>query len=205
MGVNTGDPILIIWINGAFGAGKTQAAHALARRLPQSFVCDPEQLGFGLQRMTPPKLRGDFQDLPEWRAGVVSRLAAIDAAFGGVLIVPMTLVNPDYYDETVGQLRRQGHDVRHVALLASRATLLGRLRSRAEGPDSWGAQQIERCLQGLSGLDASEHLPTDALNHQQVVDEIGCRCQLDLLPDTRTPLQQRWQRLLLKIRSARGD
>ena len=41
---------MLLWINGAFGAGKTQAAYALARRLPRAFVCDPEQLGFGLSR-----------------------------------------------------------------------------------------------------------------------------------------------------------
>ncbi|GHG01080.1 hypothetical protein GCM10017783_11610 [Deinococcus piscis] len=59
----------ILWINGPFGVGKTQAAYALAQRLPGSFVCDPEQLGFALQRMTPPLLRGDFQDIPLWRSG----------------------------------------------------------------------------------------------------------------------------------------
>ncbi|MGN6415163.1 hypothetical protein [Flexivirga sp.] len=32
---------MLIWINGAFGAGKTQTAHELRRRLPEAQVADP--------------------------------------------------------------------------------------------------------------------------------------------------------------------
>ncbi|MGW6786187.1 hypothetical protein ACWF7Q_26390, partial [Streptomyces sp. NPDC054987] len=54
----------------SFGGGKTQTAYELCRRLPGSVVCDPEHVGFGLHRMLPPALRGDFQDLAAWRQGV---------------------------------------------------------------------------------------------------------------------------------------
>ena len=53
---------MLLWINGPFGGGKTQTAHEIRRRLPGSVVCDPEHPGFGLRRMLPPDLRGDFQD-----------------------------------------------------------------------------------------------------------------------------------------------
>lgn len=63
-----------IWINGAFGAGKTQTAFELRRRLVDAHVADPELLGFALQRTLPPAARTDFQDLalaaprlPPWR------------------------------------------------------------------------------------------------------------------------------------------
>lgn len=85
---------MLLWINGPFGVGKTQTAYALARRLPDAFICDPEQLGFGIARMTPPPLRGDFQDVPLWREGVRRVLDRNLSHFDGVLIVPMTLVNP---------------------------------------------------------------------------------------------------------------
>lgn len=55
---------MIIWINGAFGAGKTQAAYELLRRTDRSVLCDPEVVGYGLHRMVPRGVRGDFQDLP---------------------------------------------------------------------------------------------------------------------------------------------
>lgn len=61
---------MLLWINGPFGGGKTQTAHEIRRRLPGSIICDPELLGFGLHRMMPPTLRGDFQDLTAWRHGV---------------------------------------------------------------------------------------------------------------------------------------
>jgi deoxyadenosine/deoxycytidine kinase len=35
--------MMLIWLNGPFGVGKTQTAHELSRRLPTSVVCDPEQ------------------------------------------------------------------------------------------------------------------------------------------------------------------
>lgn len=195
----------MVWINGPFGVGKTQVAYALHRRFPNSFVCDPEQLGFGLQRMTPPELRGDFQDSPLWREGVRRILERNLSHSDGVILVPMTLVNPLYFDEVMAELRRSGQDVQHVALLASRKTLLERLRSRGEGAGSWGAAQIERCLHGLQQLDLAEHLHTDGLTHDQVVEETARRVGLTLLPDPRTPWQKRWERLRLQLRSARGD
>ncbi len=59
---------MIIWLNGAFGAGKTTAACELHRRLPDSFVYDPENIGYFLRKNTPPQCgRPDFQDIPLWR------------------------------------------------------------------------------------------------------------------------------------------
>ena len=56
---------MIIWINGAFGAGKTQTAYELHRRLPGSWVYDPEETGFLLRKTLPSALRlDDFQDYP---------------------------------------------------------------------------------------------------------------------------------------------
>ncbi|TDO93201.1 hypothetical protein [Enemella evansiae] len=62
---------VLIWINGAFGAGKTHTAFELHRRLPDAHVADPELIGFALRRALPPECQPDFQDLPQWRAGVV--------------------------------------------------------------------------------------------------------------------------------------
>jgi hypothetical protein len=67
-------PRMLIWLNGAFGVGKTQTAHELQRRLGDAHVADPELLGFAMHKMLPAAARGDFQNLPEWRAGVVATL-----------------------------------------------------------------------------------------------------------------------------------
>lgn len=42
---------MIIWINGAFGSGKTQTSYELQRRIPNSVVYDPEKIGFLLTRI----------------------------------------------------------------------------------------------------------------------------------------------------------
>ena len=56
---------MIIWLNGAFGAGKTQTAYELHRRLPGSYVYNPENAGFFIRDNLPPGLeRDDFQDFP---------------------------------------------------------------------------------------------------------------------------------------------
>ena len=95
---------MLVWINGAFGAGKTQTAFELHRRVPRSHVADPELIGFAIHKMLPASARRDFQDRPQWRAAVIATLADAAAAHDGPVIVPMTLVNPDYFDEIMAGL-----------------------------------------------------------------------------------------------------
>lgn len=45
----------------------------------------------------------------------------------------MTLVKETYFDEVLGELRRTGYDVHHVALLAPREVVIERLRRRGLG------------------------------------------------------------------------
>ena len=94
--------VVLVWINGPFGAGKTATAFELRRRLPGSVVCDPEHLGFGLHRMLPPALRGDFQDLQAWRSGVREVLSLTARDHEGPVIVPMTLIDSGYFSQVVG-------------------------------------------------------------------------------------------------------
>lgn len=85
---------MLIWINGTFGVGKTQAAFGPHRKLPGSAVVDPELLGFGIQRMYPPAIRDDFQETPWWAPTAAEILVDISRKHPGTLIVPMTLTDP---------------------------------------------------------------------------------------------------------------
>lgn len=58
---------VIIWVNGAFGSGKTTLTEQLLRVLPESMKFDPEYIGYILTRWVPAADSGDFQDLPVWR------------------------------------------------------------------------------------------------------------------------------------------
>jgi hypothetical protein len=209
---------VLIWVNGPFGGGKTQVAHELQRRLPGSVICDPELVGFGLQRMTPPELRGDFQDLPAWRQGVREVLQRTLAAFEGHVIVPMTVVDPTYFEEIVGRLRSDGHRVHHVALLADRAVVLRRLRQRAVGrhlerlmPPGWTPRRegfalanLDRCLEQLQAPVFARHLQTDELSVPQVAERIGTTAGLDLLPRS-SPARQQVLQLRTSLRHVRFD
>lgn len=95
---------MLIWINGPFGGGKTATAYELHRRQPGSAVCDPEHVGFGMRRMLPAPLRGNFQDLPAWRHSITELLRLTLAAYDRPVIVPMTLINRDYFQEIIGKL-----------------------------------------------------------------------------------------------------
>ncbi|MFC5667184.1 AAA family ATPase [Kitasatospora misakiensis] len=194
---------MLLWINGPFGGGKTQTAHEIRRRLPGSVVCDPEHVGFGLHRMMPPPLRGDFQDLPAWRQGVYEVLDRALTEYEGTVIVPMTVVEPPYFHETVGRLRERGHDVRHFALLAARDTVLRRLRERGFGHaarflagkdaplrrESFALSKLDLCLERLSGAEFAQHLWTDELTVPQVADRIAGSCGLTLTPNTDSALR----------------
>ena len=123
---------MIIWINGAFGAGKTQTAYELRRRIKHAYVYDPENAGYFIRENVPPAIReGDFQDYPMWRTFNREMLDYIASRFSGVILVPMTVTDRAYWDEMAGALAEK-HGVRHFILCARRETLLRRLASRLE-------------------------------------------------------------------------
>ncbi len=172
---------MILWINGAFGSGKTTTAEELQRRIPGSFLYDPENVGYFIRTVFPASLlQSDFQDHKIWREINVSLLGDLARGYPGTIIVPMTLVNPEYFDELVGQLRAQGIEIRHFTLMAERETLLQRLSNRGDAADSWPAQQIDRCLTSLSAERFEQHIDTNQLSLEQVIERIADECDIQL-------------------------
>ncbi|WP_431990585.1 AAA family ATPase [Streptomyces albogriseolus] len=204
---------MLLWINGPFGGGKTQTAHEIRRRLPGSVVCDPEQPGFGLHRMLPRELRGDFQDLKAWRQGVVEVLDLTLTRREGVVIAPMTVTDPGHFAETVGRLRELGHDVRHFTLLAERETVLRRLRERGLGHlvgggprrESWAVERLDHCLERLAGPEFAEHLWTDHSTVPKTADRIAVLAGLTLRPNREGRLRTRLRQAAVGVRHIRLD
>lgn len=192
---------MIVWINGAFGGGKTHTAYELVRRTEGTVVIDPEIAGFGLQRSLPADLRGDFQDIAAWRSGVVEILDRVERSGGyRAVVVPMTLVEPAYLTEIIGGLRALGHDVRHIALIASPATLRRRLRGRLEGlagRETWAMRQIERCAAALATMDA-HRIDTDGRGLDDVVGAVAEHVGLPLS----VPALRPWRAQLRRLRVA---
>jgi hypothetical protein len=195
---------MIIWINGAFGAGKSQTAYELHRRLPGSFIYDPERIGYFLQANMPAAIKqGDFQQYPMWREFNYTMLMHLYKEWAGPLIVPMTIVDLPIFAEIVGRLRDEGAVVNHFALMAQPDTLIKRLRSRGDGRHSWPAQQIQRCTSGLSDEAFRQHIDTDSLAIEQVVETIGSSLNLDLLSDKRGALKKKTDRIVTQLKQIR--
>lgn len=208
---------MLIWINGPFGGGKTQCAYELRRRLPGSVVCDPEEVGFGLHRMLPRHLRRDFQDFAAWRHGVVEVLDVVAREHPGPVLVPMTVVDPVYFAETVGRLRERGYDVRHFALLADRGTVLRRLRERVFGRtvsfvmgdaralrrESFAVRRLDHCLERLAAPEFATHIRTDTITVPEVADAIAAAAGLRLAPAEPGVVRNRLRRAGVGLRHVR--
>ncbi|MEV6113972.1 NUDIX domain-containing protein [Streptomyces sp. NPDC052109] len=161
----------VVWINGAFGAGKTTTARELIDLIPNSALFDPEIVGGMLTRLLPAKRLaevGDFQDLPIWRRLVVDTAAAMLAELGGTLVVPMTLLRQEYRDEIFGGLAARRIPVHHLLLAPAETILRERIAGREVPPDlpdgeirlrQWAYDHIEPYRAALaSWLTADAHL-----------------------------------------------
>ncbi|MFP7253741.1 hypothetical protein SFC02_05515 [Terribacillus goriensis] len=80
----------------------------------------------------------DFQEHELWRSIVYEHLAYIAANTEDVIIVPMTITDPTYYKEIIGNLRMEGHQTYHLVLTASEETLRARLAKRGQQADFLG-------------------------------------------------------------------
>ncbi|SMF46313.1 NUDIX hydrolase [Streptomyces sp. Amel2xC10] len=161
----------VVWINGAFGAGKTTTARELIDLLPNSTLFDPEVIGAALPHLLPPKHLaevGDLQDLPIWRRLVIDTAAALVNEVGGTLVVPMTLLRQEYRDEIFGGLAARRIPVRHVLLAPAETILRERIAGREIPPElpdgeirirQWSYDHIEPYRAALaSWLTADAHL-----------------------------------------------
>lgn len=174
---------MMIWINGPFGVGKTQTAYELHARMPGSHVYDPEEIGFTLSRTFPKQLQtGDFQDLPLWRSFNHQVLKEFAQLSDQTILVPMTLAIPQYFQEIVGALREDGFEVGHFTLLASKQTILRRLRDRGDNTNSWPAQQLDRCLDALQSKEFVSHIQVDGMSISDVAETIAQQLGVNLGP-----------------------
>ena len=125
----------VIWLNGAFGVGKTTVARALAAKLPDALVMD--------------------HPVP--------------------LVVPMTVVEPAYFDETVGLLRRRGVTVHHFTLAASAKTIRRRLLWRLTAPWAtwWALRRVQRCTSALRSPLFATHVDAENRSLPDIVATIA--------------------------------
>src|ERR1022692_4778437 len=157
---------MMIWVNGAFGAGKTTLADELHRRLPEALAFDPEYVGYILGKWVPSPESGDFQDIPLWRKLVAEFAIAMSADYGRLVVPPMTLVTPAYREEIFELISKAGDRVLHVFLEVPPEELRRRIDAQVLDEDDPEAdasarafrhRNVERCMA------ARAYLPADTL------------------------------------------
>ncbi|MHC1747106.1 MAG: AAA family ATPase [Cellulosilyticaceae bacterium] len=173
---------MIIWLNGAFGSGKSTLAELLHKKLKHSHLYDPEQVGYFLWDNFPKELKckGDFQDIKIWREFNYKLLRYMNDNYEGILIVPMTIVNIEYYNEIIGNLIKDGIAVSHFILMADKDTIKQRLINRGEPANSWAEQQIDRCLHAFNIINGTK-IDTDKLDLIEMVNLIMAEANLNCI------------------------
>ena len=181
---------MILWINGAFGSGKTTTAFELNRRLSDSFVYDPENVGYFIRRNTNGLFdKGDFQNIPLWREMNYKILKMIAENYNGTVIVPMTLVNPEYYGGIIERLISDGIEVKHYILYAERAEIKRRIKKRTlpfSGKDSFALDAVDRCADAFDNCIKDIKIYTDHISVDDVVNKIADLSRLKLSTDKKT-------------------
>lgn len=165
---------MVIWLNGAFGSGKSTVAQILTEKIGKSYIYDPEEVGFFLWDVFPEEMKrkGNFQHIPLWRDFNFRILRYVSSQYDGTVIVPMTIYTPEYYGEIIEHLAADGICLRHFILDAEKETLLKRLMQRGESEDSWAARHIDICLKAFAEDIKDEKIRTDDISAEEVADEI---------------------------------
>jgi hypothetical protein len=164
---------MILWINGAYGVGKSTTANALQKHIPNSFIFDPEMIGNCVRETKPDSLwRDDFQIYPSWREMTCTLLAELSKMYSGTIIVPMTILNRDYLHEIIDPLREAGVTIYHFILEASSETIGARIISRKEDESCWCYRQIPRCVAALKEIEHGITIHTDHKPVDEIVAEI---------------------------------
>jgi hypothetical protein len=109
--------------------------------------------------------------------------------YDGTVIVPMTLVNPDYYSEIIGRLISDGIEIKHYILYAERAEIKRRIKKRTLpiiGKDSFALGAVDRCVDAFENHIKEIKIHTDNMSIDDVVDKIADLSNLTLSPDKKT-------------------
>lgn len=169
---------MIIWLNGCFGVGKTATATMLHKFIANSHIYDPEQVGAFLWDNFPEPLKrkGDFQDIELWRKINCEYIEYMYRNFDGHIIIPMTIVNSNYYQEIIGKLQEKGIEIRHYILLASKDVVIERLIHRGEEKESWAEKQIDRCIAAFDNDICGNKIDTNRMSVPKVAEFIFRDC-----------------------------
>ncbi len=174
---------MIVWVNGAFGSGKSTLVDELRPRWPEALVYDPEMTGYVLREIVDVPT-GDFQDLRLWRRQVAGLAVGLVQEYRRPVLVPMTLVDPRYVGEIFGALKDAGIVAHHFFLRVSPDVLVRRIDGRSFTPDDpardeqvrqWCKDRIEPCTAAADALPGDTVFLDGELTPRELADSVLAR------------------------------
>lgn len=165
---------MIVYINGAFGIGKTTVAKLLVARIPEAILFDPELIGSvvteTLGNLDP---KNDFQQYDSWSELVVASLRSFRNAYPrSTIVVPMSLLDERVRNRTVATMREADVNFCPFTLVADTHELERRIHGRACSDESraWCLQHVA-AAPNAQGNDVTV-IDTTALAPEAVADRI---------------------------------
>lgn len=162
---------MIVWINGAYGSGKSTAAHTLVDQIPGAQHFSAEYVGDAV-RENLEKLcyHVEYPDYPIWRRFVSELLLEMAKLTDKPIFIPMTVLKQEYMDEMFARLEENGVKCLHIILDTGADTTMERILARGEDADCWCAQQTGRCEERLKTMNGI-HIDAQR-SAEEVVEDI---------------------------------
>lgn len=154
---------MLLWLNGAFGVGKTTTAREIVARSSGRRLFDPELVGLMLQASLRDHPFQDFQEMPAWRALVLRVADEISRQSGEELVAVQTVLVEGIWRELCERFTALGIDVFHVVLNIKESALRERIAGDTLEADAkaWRLSHIEAFLAARAWMTAEADLVVD--------------------------------------------
>lgn len=165
---------MVVWINGAYGVGKSTLAKKLHERKAHSFIFDAEAVGNAVRDNLPKELYSGavFEAYPLWFVFCTELLRNISAGFDGDIFVPMTLVCKGSFERIAKPLAESGVAVKHILLVSTHEIVHDRILARGEDEDCWCMENIDLCLKNQREFDGVIRIESTGKTVDELADEV---------------------------------
>lgn len=128
----------VLWLNGAFGVGKSTTALHVVGLDPSWHYFDPEWVGYMLRANLHGFEASDFQDYPAWRTLVPRVAHEVAAHTGRDLVAVQTVLSHEYWRQIRSGLSSLGLRPIHVLLDATTDAIRARIDADTVDPGASG-------------------------------------------------------------------